>query len=157
MLEELRNHLKPGMSALDVGSGSGYLAACMAEMVGPTGKVIGIDHISELVEMSRRNIEKDKPEFLRDGRLKLFTGDGRQGKAEEGGFDSIHVGAAAPHVPKPLLEQLKPNGVMVIPVGTMMQEVDLTATSEPTRPYLILLSAVVKTARQNPPQTRRLV
>lgn len=43
MLEELREHLKPGMRALDVGSGSGYLAACMAEMVGSTGTVVGIE------------------------------------------------------------------------------------------------------------------
>ncbi|KAI9028696.1 protein-L-isoaspartate O-methyltransferase [Hyaloraphidium curvatum] len=122
MLEELKNHLKPGMSALDVGSGSGYLAACMAEMVGPTGRIIGVDHIQELVDLSHKNVERDKPEFLRDGRLKFFVGDGRQGWKDGAPFDAIHVGAAAPQIPKALIEQLKPGGSLLIPVGTYVQE-----------------------------------
>ena len=59
-LELLKDHLKPGMNALDVGSGSGYLTACMALMVGEDGKVIGVDHIKELVDWSGDNIIKDK-------------------------------------------------------------------------------------------------
>jgi len=63
--------LKEGERALDVGSGSGYLTVCMALMVGETGMAVGIDHIPELVEFSRSNIQKDKPALLESNRLKL--------------------------------------------------------------------------------------
>ena len=71
-LEFLKDHLIEGATALDVGSGSGYLTACMGHMVGPKGKVYGIDHIPELVEISKRNIEKDSPDLLTSGRVKLI-------------------------------------------------------------------------------------
>lgn len=71
-LELLKDKLTEGSKVLDVGSGSGYLTACMAKMVGTTGKVIGIEHIPELVEISKRNIEKDQPAFLESGRIKLM-------------------------------------------------------------------------------------
>ena len=58
-LELLKDTLQPGCRALDVGSGSGYLTACMALMVGTTGKIVGIDHIPELIELSKRNLKDD--------------------------------------------------------------------------------------------------
>lgn len=58
--------------------GSGYLCACMAQMVGKSGKVIGIDHIKELVNLSRDNIIK-KDKYLLDGKVKLMVGDGWNG------------------------------------------------------------------------------
>lgn len=70
-MERLRNQLVPGEKALDVGSGSGYLTACMAFMLGETGKVIGIDHIPELVSLATKNIERDHPELLTSERVKL--------------------------------------------------------------------------------------
>ena len=54
----------------------------MAEMVGNSGKVIGIDHIPELVEKSRQNIKRENSDLLDSGRVVLVTGDGRQGYAE---------------------------------------------------------------------------
>ena len=60
-------------------AGSGYLTACMAEMVGTSGKVVGIEHIPELVEQSKRNIERGNADLLESGRVLLVTGDGRQG------------------------------------------------------------------------------
>ena len=63
-------------------SGSGYLTACMAEMVGNSGKVIGIDHIPELVEKSRQNMKQGNADLLESGRVLLVTGDGRQGYAD---------------------------------------------------------------------------
>jgi len=120
-LELLKDHLKPGAKVLDVGSGSGYLSACMARMVGKEGKVVGIDVIEPLVAWSIENCKKDEPELLSKGIITLKVGDGWKGDNDNSPFDCIHVGAAAESVPKALLEQLKKGGRMVIPVGDTLQ------------------------------------
>ena len=91
---------------MDVGSGSGYLTVCFAKMVGPTGKVVGIDHIKELVNWSESNVKKNNGDLLASGQIKLVVGDGRQGYAQDGPYHAIHVGAAAPTLPQALVEQL---------------------------------------------------
>ncbi|XP_039179806.1 protein-L-isoaspartate(D-aspartate) O-methyltransferase-like isoform X2 [Crotalus tigris] len=134
-LELLKDQLVEGAKALDVGSGSGYLTACFARMVGSTGKAIGIEHIEELVHESLRNVRKDDPTLLSSGRVKLLVGDGRNGYPEEAPYDAIHVGAAAPTVPMELLNELKPGGRLILPVGPengnqVMMQFDKTMDGE---------------------------
>ena len=123
VLEHMHDKLVPGAVALDVGSGSGFLAAAMCELVSPGGRVFGIEHIPALVEWSKRNVAKHHPQLLATGGpLTLLEGDGYAGLPAEGPFDAIHVGAAAPSTPVALLDQLKVGGRLIIPVGRFVQE-----------------------------------
>jgi len=118
-LQLLAGQLREGCSALDVGCGSGYLTAAMGHMVGSTGKVVGVDHLDELVALATANVSNDpgSKDLLETGTLQLLTCDGRQGHPAGAPYDAIHVGAAAPTLPAALTEQLKPGGRLIIPVG----------------------------------------
>uniref|UniRef100_A0A7N2MMZ7 protein-L-isoaspartate(D-aspartate) O-methyltransferase n=1 Tax=Quercus lobata TaxID=97700 RepID=A0A7N2MMZ7_QUELO len=129
-LQLLEENLQPGMHALDVGSGTGYLTACFALMVGPQGCVVGVEHIPELVSSSIQNIQKSAAApLLKEGSLAVHVGDGRQGWPEHAPYDAIHVGAAAPEIPQALIDQLKPGGRMVIPVGSIFQDLKVVEKS----------------------------
>lgn len=104
-----------GVSVLDVGSGSGYLAAVVRRLIGSNGHVYGIEHIPELVATSLSNLRADDPTLL--STVHIQQGDGRLGLPSAAPFNAIHVGAAAAEVPTALIEQLKEGGVLVIPVG----------------------------------------
>ena len=83
--EYLLTYLQAGSKVLDVGSGSGYLTAIFHHLVSPgngqpTGKVVGIDHIAELVDWSAENLKKDGlGPALESGQIEMIAGDGRQG------------------------------------------------------------------------------
>ncbi|KAI9569452.1 protein-L-isoaspartate O-methyltransferase [Boletus coccyginus] len=129
-LENLLPFLHPGATVLDVGSGSGYLCAVLHNLVSPSqlgapqGKVVGIDHIPELVEWSKCNmIDNELGPALNEGRILVVTGDGREGYPASGPYDAIHVGAASEKLPQALVDQLKAPGRMFIPVGTHIQAI----------------------------------
>ena len=108
--------LKEGEKVLEVGGGSGYHAAVVAEIVGKKGKVISIERIPELADRARRILKK-----LGYENVKVIVCDGSEGYEKEAPYDKIYVTASAPEIPKPLIEQLKIEGKMVIPVGKFMQ------------------------------------
>lgn len=127
--ESLLPYIHPAAKVLDIGSGSGYLTAVLANLVGPQGKVVGIDHIQGLVDLATSNTNKseDGKRWLREGKVKFVMGDGRLGYRqqdvgeEEQGWDAIHVGAAAKEEHAVLVEQLRAPGRLFIPVGDAMQ------------------------------------
>lgn len=118
--ESLLPYLHPSARILDIGSGSGYLTAVFANLVGPAGKVVGVEHIQGLVDLANHNLTKSKEgrEMLESGKLRFVKADGRLGLDDgEGGWDAIHVGAAAKEAHEVLVEQLKAPGRLFIPVG----------------------------------------
>ncbi len=105
--------LKPGLRVLEVGAGSGYHAATIAEQVGPEGHVFTIEVVMELVSFARENLERAGY----GDQVTLVHGDGSLGYKDRAPYDRILVTAAAPNIPKPLQEQLQPGGILLVPVG----------------------------------------
>jgi protein-L-isoaspartate(D-aspartate) O-methyltransferase len=94
---------------LDVGTGSGYQAAVLAELA---SEVHTIERIPELVELARRNL--DEAGYRQ---VHVHEGDGTLGLPEHAPFGAIAVAAAAPAFPETLYEQLEPRGRLVVPIG----------------------------------------
>ncbi len=94
---------------LDVGTGSGYQAAVLAEL---GADVVTIERIPELAERARENLAAAGYE-----RVEVVVGDGTLGVSKRAPFDAIAVAAAAPGLPETLYEQLRPRGRLVVPVG----------------------------------------
>lgn len=114
--------LEMGHRVLEVGAGSGWHAATIAEIIASRdaprsnwGHVYTVEIVRELADLARKAIMKAGY----GDRITIIPGDGSMGFAQEAPYDRIVVTAAAPDVPKPLIEQLKPGGIMLIPVGNM--------------------------------------
>ena len=108
----LMTHLlgvEPGAGVLEIGTGSGYQAAVLAELAADV-------HTIEIVEPLARQAARRFARLGYDG-VHTRLGDGYYGWSEAAPFEAIIVTAAAAHVPPPLVEQLAPGGVLVIPVG----------------------------------------
>ena len=100
---------RPGELVLDVGTGSGYQAAVLAEL---GANVVTIERISELAEQARRSLAAAGYDSV-----EVHVGDGTLGFPDRAPFDAIAVAAAAPGFPQTLYDQLRPRGRLVVPVG----------------------------------------
>ena len=107
--------LRGGERVLDVGTGSGYQAAVLAELA---AEVHTIERLPELAELARANLAAAGYAE----RVAVHVGDGTLGDREHAPFAAIAVAAAAPDVPRTLYEQLEPNGRLVLPVGSRFDQ-----------------------------------
>jgi len=113
--------LRRGHKVLEVGTGSGYHAAVVAEVIHPDkelgmGHVYSLEIIPELAQRATINLLKTNY----DQKVSVVCKDGSEGYEEQAPYDRIQVTAAAPDIPLPLLEQLNVNGILVIPVGNRL-------------------------------------
>jgi len=114
--------LRPGSSVLEVGTGSGYQTAILAELV---ARVSTIEVVAALAERARVVLTQ-----AGYANIAFRTGDGALGWSERAPFDAIIVTAAAPEVPPALVDQLGPGGRMIIPVGKQHGIQDLLLLSK---------------------------
>jgi protein-L-isoaspartate(D-aspartate) O-methyltransferase len=123
MIEALK--LRGGEKVLEIGAGSGYAAAVLAEIA---GEVFAIERVQSLAEQATRNLAA-----ARYGNIHVRHADGTQGWSEEAPFNGILVSAGGPDVPQSLMKQLAVGGRMVIPIGdlpTSQELIRVTRISE---------------------------
>ena len=106
--------LKPGQKILEIGAGSGYHAAVVANIIKPSGFIYSVERITSLAERARENIKTaGVSEYV-----EVIEGDGSLGYKEQAPYDRIFVTCASPGIPPPLLEQMKDDGMLLIPSGS---------------------------------------
>jgi protein-L-isoaspartate(D-aspartate) O-methyltransferase len=107
--------IKPEDRVLEIGAGSGYQTALLAELA---SQVFAVERYASLAETAQKTLER-----LGYRNAKIVTGDGSLGLAEAAPFDAIIVSAAAPRIPQALMDQLAVGGRLLIPVGEADQQV----------------------------------
>ena len=153
---------RPGYKALEVGAGSGYAAAVLAEVVAPSrlpreewGHVWAVEYIEELARIARRNLERAGYA----DRVTVVVGDGSRGLPEHAPYQAILVSAAAPFIPRPLVDQLSDPGRMVIPVGDFFEQrlyvVEKRGGAVRVRPVIEVLFVPLRVAPDVEPFTPR--
>jgi protein-L-isoaspartate(D-aspartate) O-methyltransferase len=139
--------LRGNERVLEIGTGSGYQAAVLAELA---AEVYSIEILPELARRSEAILDQ-----MGYKNVRIRTGDGYQGWPEFAPFDCIVVTAAPDHVPQPLIDQLSPGGRMIVPVGRYEQDLILIEKGERgiTRRSTIPVRFVPMTgkAQQGPP------
>jgi len=109
--------ISPGMRVLEIGTGSGYQAAVLAEL---GAEVYTVERIKELHLEARKRLTR-----MRYASIRLKLDDGTMGWPEQAPFDRIIVTAGGPYVPQPLLDQLGDPGLLIMPVGRSRRDQDL--------------------------------
>ena len=103
-----------GDHILEVGSGSGWITALLAYMVGEDGYVVATDSSQELLDLARENV--DKYQFIKRERVKLFHKEHKEGYKEAMPYDKILVNVVMEEVPQELKDQLRVGGTMIVPL-----------------------------------------
>ena len=106
--------LQKGDKVLEVGTGSGYHAAVLARMA---REVFSVEIVPPVASQARQRLQT-----LGYHNIEIRVGDGYQGWPDKAPFDAILLSAAPPHIPKPLIDQLRVGGRMVVPVGGLLQD-----------------------------------
>lgn len=123
MLELLQP--QPGEKIMDVGTGSGWTTALLAELVGPQGFVHGVEIMPDLIEFGRQNLNR-----FQIKNASIVPAQKILGIPEEAPFDRILVSAYSREIPKELVEQLKIDGRMVIPINHSVVKIEKTSETE---------------------------
>jgi len=117
MLELLQP--RTGEKVLDVGSGSGWTTALIAEIIGQSGRVYGVEKVPELVEFGKNNLKRY--DF---SQAEILSASGKLGLPPKSPFDKILVSATANDLPQELIDQLKIGGRLVIPINNSIWQID---------------------------------
>jgi protein-L-isoaspartate(D-aspartate) O-methyltransferase len=115
--------LQPGDRVLEVGAGSGYQTALLAELA---AQVIAVERHESLAAQARDTLAR-----LGYKNITVIAGDGSLGAPQFAPFDAIIVSAAAPRIPPALIQQLAPGGRLVVPVGSAPEQILQVATRQP--------------------------
>ena len=112
--------IKKGQKILEIGTGSGYHAAIVAQLVGETGTVYSIERFESLAIQAKQNLHS-----INCSNVRVEIGDGSCGLPAYQPYDRIYVTCAAPSLPQPLIDQLQDPGKLLAPVGDMYCELTL--------------------------------
>ena len=137
---------------LEIGSGSGFLTTVLAHLVGPTGSAKGVEASQRLVSLSRSLVQGSPVKSWLDvGRLEFVESHWTvDAPLDDEVYNVIHVGAAAPSLPKELIKQLAPGGRLVVPIGTSTQELVVVDKAKAGSGYSIKKCGDIKIALMFP-------